>query len=90
MIPPAIRNELSSICSAPSRSSPNSAKTIRISVAITQARTAIATAGPLMKLLGKRVEAVITRLLGVLLAALAAQYVIDGLKAAMVTVPAVT
>lgn len=37
-------------------------------------------AGPLMKLLGARVEAVITRLLGVLLAALAAQYVIDGLK----------
>ena len=32
-------------------------------------------------LLGTRVEAVITRLLGVLLAALAAQYVIDGLKA---------
>ncbi len=37
-------------------------------------------AGPLMKLFGDRVEAVITRLLGVLLAALAAQYVIDGLK----------
>ena len=41
-------------------------------------------AGPLMKLLGARVEAVITRLLGVLLAALAAQYVIDGLKAVFV------
>ena len=40
-------------------------------------------AGPLMKLLGARVEAVITRLLGVLLAALAAQYVIDGLKATL-------
>ncbi|WP_423141192.1 MarC family protein [Parablastomonas sp. CN1-191] len=37
-------------------------------------------AGPLLKLLGARVEAVITRLLGVLLAALAAQYVIDGIK----------
>jgi multiple antibiotic resistance protein len=37
-------------------------------------------AGPLMKLVGARVEAVITRLLGVLLAALAAQYVIDGLR----------
>ncbi len=35
---------------------------------------------PLMRLLGDKVEAVITRLLGVLLAALAAQYVIDGLK----------
>lgn len=41
---------------------------------------ALVTAGPLIKLLGDRVEAVITRLLGVLLAALAAQYVIDGLK----------
>lgn len=41
---------------------------------------ALALAGPLMKLLGTRVEAVITRLLGVLLAALAAQYVVDGLK----------
>ncbi len=34
-----------------------------------------------MRLFGARVEAVITRLLGVLLAALAAQYVIDGLRA---------
>ena len=44
---------------------------------------ALAAAGPLMKLLGHRVEAVITRLLGVLLAALAAQYVIDGIKAVL-------
>ncbi len=42
---------------------------------------ALLAAGPLMKLLGQRIEAVITRLLGVLLAALAAQFVIDGLKA---------
>ncbi|SFO85540.1 MarC family protein [Qipengyuania nanhaisediminis] len=41
---------------------------------------ALVAAGPLMKFFGDRVEAVITRLLGVLLAALAAQYVIDGLK----------
>lgn len=41
---------------------------------------ALIAAGPLIKLLGDRVEAVITRLLGVLLAALAAQYVIDGLR----------
>jgi multiple antibiotic resistance protein len=38
-------------------------------------------AGPLMKLLGYRVEAMITRILGVVLAALAAQFVIDGVKA---------
>jgi len=44
---------------------------------------ALILAGPLMKLLGARVEAVITRLLGVLLAALAAQYVIDGLRATL-------
>jgi multiple antibiotic resistance protein len=38
-------------------------------------------AGPLMKLLGYRVEAMITRILGVVLAALAAQFVVDGIKA---------
>lgn len=42
---------------------------------------ALIAAGPLMKMLGQKIEAVITRLLGVLLAALAAQFVIDGLKA---------
>jgi len=42
---------------------------------------ALIAASPLMRLFGARVEAVITRLLGVLLAALAAQYVIDGLRA---------
>ena len=42
---------------------------------------ALLAAAPLMKLVGARVEAVVTRLLGVLLAALAAQYVIDGLRA---------
>ena len=41
---------------------------------------ALLAAGPLMKLVGAGVEAVVTRLLGVLLAALAAQYVIDGLR----------
>lgn len=41
---------------------------------------ALIAAGPLMRLFGDRVEAVVTRLLGVLLAALAAQYVIDGLR----------
>ncbi|MBO9581501.1 MAG: MarC family protein [Sphingobium sp.] len=35
---------------------------------------------PLMRLLGQKVEAVITRVLGVILAALAVQFVIDGLK----------
>ena len=43
---------------------------------------ALLTAEPIMKLLGAKVEAVITRLLGVLLGALAAQYVLDGLRAA--------
>jgi multiple antibiotic resistance protein len=41
---------------------------------------ALLAAGPLMRLVGARVEAVITRLLGVLLAALAAQYVFDGIR----------
>ncbi len=42
---------------------------------------ALLAAGPLMRVMGQKAEAVITRLLGVLLAALAAQFVIDGLKA---------
>jgi multiple antibiotic resistance protein len=37
-------------------------------------------AGPIMRLIGDKVEAAITRILGVILAALAAQFVIDGLK----------
>jgi multiple antibiotic resistance protein len=37
-------------------------------------------AGPLMRLIGEKVEGMITRILGVILAALAAQFVIDGLK----------
>src|SRR3546814_17807569 len=44
-------------------------------------------AGPIMALLGAKIEAVITRLLGVLLAALAAQFVIDGLKASVQSAP---
>jgi multiple antibiotic resistance protein len=35
---------------------------------------------PLMRLMGEKVEAMITRILGVILAALSAQFVIDGLK----------
>ncbi|ONF95797.1 MarC family protein [Sphingomonas jeddahensis] len=42
---------------------------------------ALLAAGPLMRLLGHKIEAVITRLLGVLLAALAVQFVIDGIQA---------
>lgn len=41
---------------------------------------ALLAAGPLMRVLGQKIEAVITRLLGVLLAALAVQFVIDGLN----------
>ncbi|HEV8407688.1 MAG TPA: MarC family protein [Sphingomicrobium sp.] len=37
-------------------------------------------AGPLMRLIGSKVESAITRILGVILAALAAQFVVDGLK----------
>jgi multiple antibiotic resistance protein len=42
--------------------------------------TALLTIGPVMRLFGDQVEAVITRLLGVILAALAVQFVLDGLS----------
>jgi multiple antibiotic resistance protein len=44
---------------------------------------ALVAALPLMRLVGDQVEAVISRLLGVLLAALAAQYIIDGVREAI-------
>ena len=41
---------------------------------------ALLAAGPLMRLIGSNIEAMITRILGVILAALAAQFVLDGLE----------
>ncbi|GAA4033102.1 MarC family protein [Sphingomonas rosea] len=41
---------------------------------------ALLAAGPLMRLIGAKLEAMITRILGVILAALAAQFVLDGLE----------
>ena len=41
---------------------------------------ALLAAGPLMRFVGAKVEAMITRILGVILAALAAQFVLDGLE----------
>ena len=41
---------------------------------------ALLAAGPILRLLGENVEAMITRILGVILAALAAQFVIDGIS----------
>lgn len=41
---------------------------------------ALLAAGPLMRLIGPKLEAMITRILGVILAALAAQFVVDGLE----------
>jgi multiple antibiotic resistance protein len=40
---------------------------------------ALLLAGPLLRLMGRRMEAMLTRLLGVILAALAVQFVLDGL-----------
>ena len=50
-----------------------------LAVALLLTLAALLAAGPLMRMLGVRIEAVITRLLGVLLAALAVQFVINGL-----------
>lgn len=41
---------------------------------------ALLLAGPLMRVLGHKMEAMLTRLLGVILAALAAQFVLDGIE----------
>ncbi len=43
---------------------------------------ALLAAGAVMRLIGDKIEAMITRLLGVVLAALAAQFVVDGLREA--------
>ena len=43
---------------------------------------ALFVAGPIMRVMGPKLEAMITRILGVLLAALAAQFVIDGITQA--------
>ncbi len=51
-----------------------------ITVVILITMVTLLAAGPMMRLIGDKVEAAITRILGVILAALAAQFVIDGLK----------
>lgn len=54
-----------------------------LAVVLLATALALLMARPLMRLLGTRAEAVVSRMLGVLLAALAAQYVIDGVRAAL-------
>jgi multiple antibiotic resistance protein len=51
-----------------------------ITVVILITMVTLLASGPMMRLIGDKVEAAITRILGVILAALAAQFVIDGLK----------
>jgi multiple antibiotic resistance protein len=51
-----------------------------ITVVILITMVTLLAAGPLMRLIGEKVEAMITRILGVILAALAAQFIVDGLK----------
>jgi multiple antibiotic resistance protein len=51
-----------------------------ISVVIVLTLLALLAAGPIMRLVGEKLEAMITRILGVILAALAAQFIVDGLK----------
>jgi multiple antibiotic resistance protein len=51
-----------------------------ITVVILLTMLALLAAGPIMRLVGEKLEAMITRILGVILAALAAQFIVDGLK----------
>jgi len=51
-----------------------------ITVVILLTMLALLAAGPIMRLIGEKLEAMITRILGVILAALAAQFIVDGLK----------
>ena len=51
-----------------------------ITVVIFLTLLALLAAGPIMRLIGEKLEAMITRILGVILAALAAQFIVDGLK----------
>jgi multiple antibiotic resistance protein len=54
-----------------------------MTVVILLTLVALLAAGPLMRLIGARLEAMITRILGVILAALAAQFVLDGLEGSL-------
>ena len=51
-----------------------------MSLVILLTMIALLAAGPIMRLVGAKLEAMITRILGVILAALAAQFVVDGLR----------
>ena len=51
-----------------------------ITVVILLTLVALLAAGPILRLVGPKMEAMVTRILGVILAALAAQFVVDGLK----------
>ncbi len=57
---------------------------VLLALALVLALTLVAllAAGPVMRVLGDKVEAAVTRLLGVILAALAAQFIIDGIRGA--------
>jgi multiple antibiotic resistance protein len=57
-----------------------------ISAVIVLTVLALLAAGPIMRLVGEKLEAMITRILGVILAALAAQFIVDGLKQSFPTV----
>jgi multiple antibiotic resistance protein len=51
-----------------------------ITVVVGLTLLALLAAGPIMRLLGPKIEAMLSRLLGVILAALAAQFIVDGLR----------
>ena len=54
-----------------------------LGLVLTLTLAALLLAGPMMRMIGQRMEAMITRLLGVILAALAVQFVIDGIRGSL-------
>ncbi len=78
--PGAITTIMLAVADAGSNTTAQLAVTAALLVVMAISLIVFLAAGPVMKLLGPTVNAVLTRLLGVILAALATQFILDGFK----------